>query len=121
MRYQEGSCTLSVNVSRRGEKLSCDALKYLRMTFLTTFYFGCYSCILMCLYVRKKRRIKETTIHFLLCFMATSGAFKFRGACNAVFSLDDDDASKGVVTHSRFAMSSYFRGGYVISFYFVKS
>ncbi|EXB37376.1 Serine racemase [Morus notabilis] len=28
------------------------------------------------------------------------GAFKFRGACNAVFSLSDDQASKGVVTHS---------------------
>jgi threonine dehydratase len=30
----------------------------------------------------------------------TSGAFKFRGACNAVFSLPADVASKGVVTHS---------------------
>jgi len=28
------------------------------------------------------------------------GAFKFRGACNAVFSLTDKEASKGVVTHS---------------------
>jgi threonine dehydratase len=28
------------------------------------------------------------------------GAFKFRGACNAVFSLSDDDARKGVATHS---------------------
>ena len=28
------------------------------------------------------------------------GAFKFRGACNTVFSLDDDDARRGVVTHS---------------------
>lgn len=28
------------------------------------------------------------------------GSFKFRGACNAVFSLLDDDAAKGVVTHS---------------------
>ncbi|MHC4597848.1 MAG: pyridoxal-phosphate dependent enzyme [Planctomycetota bacterium] len=28
------------------------------------------------------------------------GAFKFRGACNAVFSLDEDQASRGVVTHS---------------------
>lgn len=32
----------------------------------------------------------------------SSGAFKFRGACNAVFSLDNDEAAKGVVTHSRF-------------------
>lgn len=28
------------------------------------------------------------------------GAFKFRGACNAVFSLSEDDAKKGVATHS---------------------
>ncbi|HET9670754.1 MAG TPA: pyridoxal-phosphate dependent enzyme [Casimicrobiaceae bacterium] len=28
------------------------------------------------------------------------GAFKARGACNAVFSLDDGTAAKGVVTHS---------------------
>ena len=28
------------------------------------------------------------------------GAFKFRGACNAVWSLPDDVAAKGVVTHS---------------------
>ncbi|PHU08526.1 Serine racemase [Capsicum chinense] len=33
------------------------------------------------------------------CFQK-GGAFKFRGACNAVFSLDDDQATKGVVTHS---------------------
>lgn len=28
------------------------------------------------------------------------GAFKFRGACNAIFSLSEEDASRGVVTHS---------------------
>jgi threonine dehydratase len=28
------------------------------------------------------------------------GAFKFRGACNAVFSLTDEEASRGVLTHS---------------------
>ncbi len=28
------------------------------------------------------------------------GAFKFRGACNAVFSLDETAASRGVITHS---------------------
>ncbi|KPK99892.1 MAG: serine dehydratase [candidate division Zixibacteria bacterium SM23_73_3] len=28
------------------------------------------------------------------------GAFKFRGACNAIFSLSDEEASHGVVTHS---------------------
>ena len=28
------------------------------------------------------------------------GAFKFRGACNAVFSLSEDEAKRGVATHS---------------------
>ncbi len=28
------------------------------------------------------------------------GAFKFRGACNAVFSLSEEEASRGVATHS---------------------
>ena len=28
------------------------------------------------------------------------GAFKFRGACNAVFSLTDEEATRGVATHS---------------------
>ncbi len=32
--------------------------------------------------------------------MAQVGAFKIRGACNAVFKLTDDEARKGVVTHS---------------------
>src|SRR5688500_12214978 len=29
-----------------------------------------------------------------------AGAFKFRGACNAVWALDAAEAAKGVVTHS---------------------
>ena len=29
-----------------------------------------------------------------------AGAFKFRGACNAVFSLSDDEAWRGIATHS---------------------
>ncbi|KAJ4759369.1 L-threonine dehydratase catabolic TdcB [Rhynchospora pubera] len=33
------------------------------------------------------------------CFQK-GGAFKIRGASNAIFSLDDSEASKGVVTHS---------------------
>ncbi|MCD7450454.1 hypothetical protein HAX54_006520 [Datura stramonium] len=33
------------------------------------------------------------------CFQK-GGAFKFRGASNAIYSLDDDQATKGVVTHS---------------------
>ncbi|HSL47220.1 MAG TPA: pyridoxal-phosphate dependent enzyme [Anaerolineales bacterium] len=38
---------------------------------------------------------------FLKCEnMQRVGAFKFRGACNAVFSLSDQDAARGVCTHS---------------------
>ena len=32
--------------------------------------------------------------------LQVGGAFKFRGACKAVWSLDDDEAKRGVVTHS---------------------
>lgn len=39
-------------------------------------------------------------LHFKCENLQRSGAFKFRGACNAVWSLDDDAASRGVVTHS---------------------
>ena len=38
---------------------------------------------------------------FLKCEnMQKVGSFKFRGACNAVFSLSDDEAGRGVCTHS---------------------
>jgi threonine dehydratase len=33
-------------------------------------------------------------------YLQQTGSFKFRGACNALFSLDDDAANLGVVTHS---------------------
>ncbi|HEY3520737.1 MAG TPA: pyridoxal-phosphate dependent enzyme [Rhodanobacteraceae bacterium] len=32
--------------------------------------------------------------------LQVGGAFKFRGACNAVWSLSDEEAGRGVVTHS---------------------
>jgi len=35
-----------------------------------------------------------------MCCVVKIGAFKFRGACNAVFKLSEEDARKGVVTHS---------------------
>ncbi|CAN5648474.1 pyridoxal-phosphate dependent enzyme [soil metagenome] len=40
------------------------------------------------------------TLHFKAEHLQRTGSFKFRGACNAVWSLDDDHASAGVVTHS---------------------
>lgn len=39
-------------------------------------------------------------LHFKAEHLQRGGAFKFRGACNAVFSLDDTQAAAGVVTHS---------------------
>ena len=39
-------------------------------------------------------------IHFKCEQLQRTGAFKFRGACNAVWSLSDAQAARGVVTHS---------------------
>jgi threonine dehydratase len=39
-------------------------------------------------------------LHFKCEPLQRSGAFKFRGACNAVWALPDDVAARGVVTHS---------------------
>lgn len=39
-------------------------------------------------------------VHFKCEQFQHMGAFKFRGACNAVFSLGDVEAGRGVVTHS---------------------
>ncbi|TAM16948.1 MAG: pyridoxal-phosphate dependent enzyme [Rhodanobacter sp.] len=39
-------------------------------------------------------------LHFKCENLQRGGAFKFRGACNAVWSLDDGEAARGVVTHS---------------------
>jgi len=39
-------------------------------------------------------------IHFKAEQLQRAGAFKFRGACNAVWSLTEEQAARGVVTHS---------------------
>ena len=39
-------------------------------------------------------------LHFKCENLQYGGAFKFRGACNAVWSLSDEQAAQGVVTHS---------------------
>lgn len=39
-------------------------------------------------------------LHFKCENLQAVGAFKARGACNAVFALSDDEAAPGVVTHS---------------------
>ena len=40
------------------------------------------------------------TLFFKCEHLQVGGAFKFRGACNAVWSLEADEARRGVVTHS---------------------
>jgi threonine dehydratase len=40
------------------------------------------------------------SLHFKSEHLQRAGAFKFRGACNAVWSLPEDLATRGVVTHS---------------------
>ncbi len=42
----------------------------------------------------------EASVFFKCENFQKVGAFKFRGACNAVMSLNDDEASLGVATHS---------------------
>ena len=44
--------------------------------------------------------ISGSHLHFKCEQLQRVGAFKFRGACNAVFALDADTATRGVVTHS---------------------
>ena len=39
-------------------------------------------------------------LHFKSEHLQRGGAFKFRGACNAVWSLEPEQAARGVVTHS---------------------
>lgn len=45
-------------------------------------------------------RILNCELHFKCENLQKVGAFKFRGACNAVFSLSDADTTRGVCTHS---------------------
>lgn len=53
--------------------------------------------------VLTNRQVDERTgcsVYFKCENFQRVGAFKFRGACHAVFSLPDDEAAKGVATHS---------------------
>ena len=42
----------------------------------------------------------EARLYFKAEALQVSGSFKYRGACNAVFSLSTRDAARGVTTHS---------------------
>jgi threonine dehydratase len=53
--------------------------------------------------VLRSRSLDElagATLHFKCENLQRGGAFKFRGACNAVWALTADTAARGVVTHS---------------------
>ena len=60
--------------------------------------------------------ISGARLHFKCEQLQRVGAFKFRGACNAVFALDADTARRGVVTHSSgnhgaaLALAAHIRG-----------
>ncbi len=49
---------------------------------------------------RSLDRLAGCELHFKAENLQRIGAFKFRGACNAVFGLDAATAARGVVTHS---------------------
>ena len=56
-------------------------------------------------------------LHFKCENLQRGGAFKFRGACNAVFSLGEDEVARGIVTQSSgnhggaIALAASLRGG----------
>lgn len=45
-------------------------------------------------------RLADARLFFKCENLQRVGAFKFRGACNAVLALDEEEAARGVVTHS---------------------
>jgi len=59
-----------------------------------------HACITPVLRMRSLDRLAQCTILFKSEHLQRGGAFKFRGACNAVLSLDPEQARRGVVTHS---------------------
>ena len=67
-----------------------DAARRIRNTVIRTPVITCESI----------DRSLNTTIHFKCENLQRAGAFKSRGACNAIFALDDETASRGVVAHS---------------------
>jgi threonine dehydratase len=52
------------------------------------------------LHSRALDRIAGCELHFKAEHLQRTGAFKFRGACNATWALDGELARRGVVTHS---------------------
>ena len=59
-----------------------------------------HACITPVLRSRTLEALAGCELYLKAEHLQRVGAFKFRGACNAVWSLSDDDAARGVVTHS---------------------
>lgn len=59
-----------------------------------------YACRTPVLTSRSVNAMLRADLYFKCENFQRGGAFKFRGACNAVFSLTGEEASRGVATHS---------------------
>ncbi|MGX9190390.1 pyridoxal-phosphate dependent enzyme [Stenotrophomonas sp. Ker107b] len=59
-----------------------------------------HACVTPVLRSRTIDAMTGATVFFKAEHLQRSGAFKFRGACNAVWALDEEQARRGVVTHS---------------------
>jgi len=59
-----------------------------------------HACVTPVLRSRTLDALTGATVVFKAEHLQRSGAFKFRGACNAVWALDEEQARRGVVTHS---------------------
>ena len=59
-----------------------------------------YATVTPVLRARTLDALAGCELHFKAEPLQRAGAFKFRGACNAVWALDDAAAARGVVTHS---------------------
>lgn len=59
-----------------------------------------YAAVTPVLHSAALDELAGAALHFKCENLQRGGAFKFRGACNAVWSLSDEEAARGVVTHS---------------------
>ncbi|MCW6027666.1 pyridoxal-phosphate dependent enzyme [Stenotrophomonas sp. SRS1] len=59
-----------------------------------------HACVTPVLRSRTIDAMTGATVFFKAEHLQRSGAFKFRGACSAVWALDEEQARRGVVTHS---------------------
>ncbi|KAB7631255.1 MULTISPECIES: pyridoxal-phosphate dependent enzyme [Stenotrophomonas] len=59
-----------------------------------------HACVTPVLRSRTLDAMTGATVFFKAEHLQRSGAFKFRGACNAVWALEEAQARRGVVTHS---------------------